>query len=1177
MSANENHVYAVALQLGKNNSGLTPESVIYGYAKLLSMDEAQVRSLIGPDSMQEFEAAHKWFSDNKLDLKLIKSGLMLLFPFISDESNPKTKEFSAFVDQSPKEISSTDILTKALSYASIDILSHFSTGKDMDEVFNYQKELKEKAQASKDSTDANNIDDKAQKDGKDQKGEKSQKDDKDNKEKKDNGEKAGKSSEKSREKDVASIIDSIKESEPEKKADLKDLATRYRELTTALLDKVKGQEQAIMKFVQGYNEGIILKDSEKKNRPRSYFFFFGPPGVGKTYLAENASEVLKLPYKIYNMSEYASSQSHEEMIGTAKIYSNSRSGSLTEFVKNNPECLLVFDEIEKAHIHTIRLFLQILGSGKLRDVNKDEDVSFRDATIIFTSNVGRELYADRSVNLSTLPEKVLIDAITKERNEYGEPALPPEICSRIASGNTVIFNHLSIRYLTEMVSKTFDDIVSGMETEYNVNIKYSKYLPSLFIYNRGGEIDARVAVGQSGRFFKNELYELLRQMENSRPSGAEMKSLELDVEWDEMSDELKQLFINKEKSEILIFAQKDDALFKDFDDSKYVIHFASTLAEAEEILKNDISAIFIDPFFGKECNDDTVMSFSDYATKGIRFFHNLMDSQSGIPTYLLETDGEFSEVDKTTLMQEGATGTLIADKELPASFQRQLTQIMEELYMEKRSQEFTQRGWVIDFKTKQEWTKESGSVKITFYGLRKRRAVDVESRGSILSDAERPNTKFRDVIGAENAKEELKYFVKYLQNPKQFLSSGGRPPKGVLLYGPPGTGKTMLARAMAGESDVTFIQTSAAEFLNKYVGGTEENIKKLFVKAKKYAPAIIFIDEIDAIGKKRSGSELSSHTETALNALLTQMDGFSGNDMKKPIFVLAATNYGVNDQSDGIASLDDALIRRFDNKIYVDLPKESERKEYILLQLKKKNITTVSDDIAQNIAERTTGQSLAILQNVLDLAIRNATKEGKEVTNNDLLNALEDYCYGEKKVHTPEYYKSVAIHETGHAFVAYLGGDKPSYITIESRGHFGGYMQHANSEEDTGYTKEELLSRIRTSLAGRAAELVFYGEEKAINTGASSDLSNATNLAFSIVLTYGMDGSSLVVLKKDDVMKSALAGEYVSKVNAILEREMKNTIEIIEKNKAKIEAIADVLARENKLTGEQFDKLMSEQ
>ncbi len=445
---------------------------------------------------------------------------------------------------------------------------------------------------------------------------------------------------------------------------------------------------------------------------------------------------------------------------------------------------------------------------------------------------------------------------------------------------------------------------------------------------------------------------------------------------------------------------------------------------------------------------------------------------------------------------------------------------------------------------------------------------------SIPSDAERPSDRFDDVIGAEKAKEELQYFVKHLTEPKEFRMKGAEPPKGILLYGPPGTGKTMLARAMAGESDVTFFPTSATEFMDSHVGGSEAKIRRIFKQARKYAPAIIFIDEIDAIGKERTGSENTHHTELMLNALLTEMDGFHGADSNKPVFVLAATNKMVRGENGESASLDEALLRRFNNKIYVAPPKESEREQYILRMLARKNITTVSKEAAHSIAERTTGKSLAYLKNVFEDAFNNAIRQSKTMTDDDLLTALEEQDYGEKREHTPDYYKRVAIHETGHAYVSYISGDKPSYITIESRGDYGGYMRYADQEDVTDYTREELLARIRTSLAGRGAEQVFYGRAKSLNTGASSDLQHATDLAFRITCEFGMEDDQLIILKKEEVLQSALAGEYTAKVNEILKAEMKNAIEIIENAKDKIQRIADVLVKENRLTGKQFEELM---
>ncbi|MCR5237768.1 MAG: AAA family ATPase [Lachnospiraceae bacterium] len=1128
----------------KNYPQDNPVVVLYAYSKLLSMDEKSLSLILDEKELEELIAVRKIYEKNSIDHKLVKTGAPLIIPY-SDSIASKYRDRLKHIED--KEQGSVELIGLILEALPSSYKELFSEGNGIDDVIAFQKELME---TRSDSSDASEEDMDLSEDEMKIPDERPSDD------------------------DIDDFLDFDKD-DPEEdmvQQSFSSISERYISLSKALLDVVKGQNTAVLKFVRGCFQGELFNERGDNCRPVAYFFFFGPPGVGKTLLAKTAADNMGRHPKVFDMSEFSSESSYEQLVGFSSTYKDSQKGILTDLVQKYPDAVLVFDEIEKANIKVIRLFLQILGSGKLTDAYTKKSVSFENTIIIFTSNVGKDLYADRSVKLSNLPERVVLDAISGEKGPSGNPILSPEICSRIAAGNMIMFDHLSVRQLAKMVNENFEKVVALMEKEYGCRISYDPALPMLFLHNRGGAIDARIATRQSENFLKNELFELTRQLENH--DDVNLKTIRFDIEWTGISDELKRLFSNEGKTEVLVMA--DDETVKCFTapKDKYIVYHAKSLKKAKEYLKHDISAVFIDPRSGTGKDKGRVLSISDYNSAENRFFRELVRIQSDLPIFILEVDSEFSDVDRRTYIQEGAEGTVRLYRSSPRGFSRKYVQLMEELYMEKENLAFSQKGWVIDFGTKQIISDDHEKAKICFYDLRKTQALDMESRDVVLKETERPKVRFSDIIGARKAKEELAYFINYLKNPKQFLVEGGKPPKGVLLYGPPGTGKTMLAKAMAGESDVTFIQTSASEFKNPYAGVSEENIRELFKRARRYSPAIIFIDEIDAIGRKREGGLDQSLTESMLDALLKEMDGFA-TDGKKPVFVLAATNYGVKGEDDGVSALDEALVRRFDNRIYVDLPTEEDRKIYINRIIESKKISDVSEQVMNNIAERTTGQSLAIIQNVVDLAFRNAVKDHKKITDGILLNALEEYMHGERKQRDAEYYKKVAIHEVGHAYVSYIGGDKPSYITIESRGSFGGYMQHSNQEDVPEYTREELIGRIRTCLAGRAAEYVFYGKDKSLNTGASSDLENATNYAWSIICRYGMEDGQLIVLKKDEILKSPLAADYVKKVNDLLKEEMNETVGIIEKAKNKIRYIADELIRENRLTGKQFEELMN--
>ncbi|MDR1452128.1 MAG: ATP-dependent zinc metalloprotease FtsH [Helicobacteraceae bacterium] len=379
-----------------------------------------------------------------------------------------------------------------------------------------------------------------------------------------------------------------------------------------------------------------------------------------------------------------------------------------------------------------------------------------------------------------------------------------------------------------------------------------------------------------------------------------------------------------------------------------------------------------------------------------------------------------------------------------------------------------------------------------------------------LISAEKPAIKFDDMAGAEEAKEEVKEIVDFLKNPDRYIKLGAKIPKGILLVGPPGTGKTLLAKAVAGEASVPFFSVSASGFIEMFVGVGAARVRDLFDQAKKQAPAIIFIDELDALGKSRAASGFGGNDEReqTLNQLLAEMDGFASAE---PIIVLAATNRP--------EILDPALLRpgRFDRQVLVDKPDFKGRLDILRVHIKAVKLVDSVD--LEIIAKMTAGLAGADLANIVNEATLLAGRKNKEaVDNNDLREAVERSIAGlEKKSRriSPKEKKIVAYHESGHALIAQTskGARKVNKVSIVPRGLAAlGYTLNTPEENKYLMQKHELIAEVDVLLGGRAAEEVFIGE---ISTGAGNDLERATDVIKSMVMIYGMsDVAGLMVMEK---------------------------------------------------------------
>lgn len=436
------------------------------------------------------------------------------------------------------------------------------------------------------------------------------------------------------------------------------------------------------------------------------------------------------------------------------------------------------------------------------------------------------------------------------------------------------------------------------------------------------------------------------------------------------------------------------------------------------------------------------------------------------------------------------------------------------------------------------------------------------------------DVRFSDVAGLDEEKAELEEVVDFLKNPDKYTKLGAKIPKGVLLSGSPGTGKTLLAKAVAGESGVKYLAISGSEFIEKYVGVGASRIRGLFKEARKNAPCIIFIDEIDAVGSKRDEAGHNSEHNQTIEQLLAEMDGFGS---KRDVIVLAATNR--------FDSLDPALTRpgRFDRKISIGLPDITGRKDILKIHSKDKPL---SDEIdLDKIAYNTAGFSGAELENLLNESALIAARKGHQyITKNDIDEALKKITVGLKKsgkVISEKERKLTANHEAGHALVSLFLPTQATIkeVSIVPRGTAGGYTWHDTIEDKNYISKTELQERLIVLLGGRAAEEIVLGD---ISSGASNDLQVATKTAREMIIYYGMDKDiGPISFSGSNSQEISLFGDTTlsnigTKIKDILKDAEEQAKEIINNNRSFLDTLADTLLKQETISGEEITKMFEE-
>lgn len=699
----------------------------------------------------------------------------------------------------------------------------------------------------------------------------------------------------------------LSEVEIHRKEQIQHLVDKVGRLRETLLARIHGQEHAVNALADGiWNAGITEAVNPERRKPSGIFLFAGPPGVGKTFLAEEAAKEMELPFLRLDMSGYSHKDSECDLAGFAKTYNNAKKGILTEFVEKNPRCVLLFDEVEKASRGVIHLFLQILDAGSLTDLYEGNKISFKDTIIIFTTNAGRTIYeAEDAPDAADLSPKKILDALGADVDPAtGIPYFPQAVCSRMSTGYVLMFRHLQAKDLENICEQSFVKAAKQFEDTYQIKVVGEKSIFTSLLFAQGGQPDARNLSAKAGNFLRDELrkvFELFTK-ENIEKSLSALQTVKFVTEIPEDKKEIRRLYKNPGQTDMLLLGTGEKDLEKELKELR--IHTAKDEEEAAGIVEAQniqFAVLQMKPLCRSDrdadmskticCFDHVPLGASDLAEiRGwIRMLHRQIPE---LPIYLMEGEvegaGQKAVIDKELerrLAAEGVCGVIRGGQKSGDGAAEQIRRIAKATYMQRMARQLKEQAKILTFDTAPIIEEGGKTIKIRLRDFALEQVLSAGDEKHVMTDAERPKVRFEDVIGADPAKEELKFFVQYLKEPGRFLAEGLTAPKGVLLYGPPGTGKTLLAKAMAGESGVTFLAAEASSFVKQYTGTGPAAIRELFGKARKYAPSVVFLDEIDTIGRQRTGGESGRAEEATLNALLTEMDGIK-TDPRRPIFVL---------------------------------------------------------------------------------------------------------------------------------------------------------------------------------------------------------------------------------------------------------------------------------------------------
>lgn len=950
-------------------------------------------------------------------------------------------------------------------------------------------------------------------------------------------------------------------------------------LKQSLKDSIKGQDMAIDKFVDSYIRYKL--HGGKQDKPAVVSLFAGPPGTGKTYLAESFVELLKdqgYKYKRFDMSAFGgqSGDNVSGLVGFDATWKNSQPGQLTDFVKNNPKCVLLFDEIEKAAPQVRMIFLSVLEGATLIDRYYDEQVSFKDAIIIFTTNEGKELYEDNyDTNLTAISDLAVMEGL-KNSN------FPPELLSRFAAGNIIVFNHLAYENMIEIFNSNLKSSINGiMQSSTKLQIEYDEnLLPKLFLYNKGGYVDARFVSSNTRKYVEDYYLRAVKYVLSKSKSSYGRVNLNKICVTVDVDENMEEFFSLSKKPRILWFSKSKRAPYTKAISALADIDWVDDISSFEQAIEEcnwnnwyeKYNVVLISLFGASETEK------SYLKTEGYRCLLYAKEKRLAAPIML---ENNISKGKKRQLSQEEKKAFRLYEvKDFIDLQTNQLEEALIRCDFVEKVRIMSKDGEKLSAEAKFDYNAKTGCMNICFTNICISSALEELAEARRMNKQylldKKPQVRLKAVFGNKLAKEAVRRCIDNIKYPEKYLRVGAKLIKGILMYGAPGMGKTMIAKAMAYESGAAFVSAVGSDFVRE---GGIVRLEEIFATARRKKPCIIFIDEIDAIAKVRG--HISNIEEMVQNKLLKEMDGLEIDN--EGVYVVGATNYNLE-------SLDPAVTRRFSSKIEFPYPNKGECLEFLAYTLYRKGLNKyISPRVVKTLNLMMYGHmtNYSEIENFIEESIAEAVYRGVPVTEKYLINRVHDVTGGAARgVGNITRLTATAFHEAGHAVLQWYYGRNNEYATVVSRGNYGGYAM-ANSKL---YSRKDFLEQIRISFAGRMTEILFYkldenlDNEEAINLGAQSDLKKATNLAYDFVTRLGFGKRYPVVPDRfvsrqnpcpEDILPESEKKAIWEEVNEILKEQWEITKQDIKLHWKKVNAVATSLLFMKELDGETIEHIIN--